>query len=82
MGKMRIDWHPAGFEQLLRHPSVQADLERRAQAIADQAGDGYEVRTPTRRTRRARVAVITTTNEAKRDNARNLTLVKALGAGR
>ena len=55
---------------------------RRAEAIAKQAGDGYIVLEPTQHPKRDRAAVLTGTREARRDNARNMTLVKALGAGR
>lgn len=79
---VKIAWNRAGFEALVQHPAVQADIVRRAKAIAAAAGDGYEVREPTQHPRRARAAVITATRQAREDNARNLTLVKALGAGR
>uniref|UniRef100_A0AAU8B0M1 Type I neck protein n=1 Tax=Dulem virus 32 TaxID=3145750 RepID=A0AAU8B0M1_9CAUD len=78
---MRIKWEKHGFRQLTQHPNVQADIVRRAKAVAAAAGDGYEVREPTQHPKRARAAVITATQRARLDNARNLTLVKALGAG-
>ena len=44
---VKIAWNRAGFEALVQHPAVQADIVRRAKAIAAAAGDGYEVREPT-----------------------------------
>lgn len=79
---MKIVWNVKGFETLKRHPGVQRDIVRRAEAIAKQAGDGYIVLEPTQHPKRDRAAILTGTREARRDNARNMTLVKALGAGR
>lgn len=79
---IKIKWNPAGFAALLQAPAVQADVTRRAKAIAKAAGDGYEVLEPNRHPRRSRAAIITASRKARLDNARNLTLTKALGAGR
>ena len=79
---MKIVWNVKGFEVLKQDPGVQRDIVRRAKAIAKAAGDGYEVLEPNRYPRRDRAAIITATRKARLDNARNLTLVKALGAGR
>ena len=79
---MKIVWNVKGFAALLQDPAVQADVTRRAKAIAKAAGDGYEVLEPNRYPRRSRAAIITASRKARLDNARNLTLVKALGAGR
>lgn len=79
---MKIVWNVKGFETLKRDPGVQRDIVRRANAIAKQAGDGYIVLEPTQRPKRDRAAILTGTRAARRDNARNMTLVKALGAGR
>lgn len=55
-------------------PEVQKALNARASRIAANAGDGYEARESTRRTKRARAVVVTATPEAMRDNSRNQTL--------
>lgn len=55
-------------------PEVKAALNARASRIAANAGDGYEARESTRRTKRARAVVVTATPEAMRDNSRNQTL--------
>mgnify|MGYP007064578489 FL=1 len=55
-------------------PEVKKALNARASRIAGNAGDGYEARESTRRTKRARAVVVTETPEAMRDNSRNQTL--------
>lgn len=80
--KVRIKWNLDGFRQIRVAPGVQAHIEQLASEIAARAGDGYETRpveTGEGRTARARVAVLTATAEARRDNARNQTLIRALG---
>lgn len=79
---MKIEWHNEGFEALRQDPEIQEDMVRRGEAIAKAAGEGYEVREPTQFPNRDRVAIITATNQARADNARNMTLVKSLQAGR
>lgn len=79
---MRIQWNRAGFGQLVQHPAVQRDIVRRAQAVAKAAGEGYIVLEPSQHPRRDRAAVLTGTGEARRENAKTMALVKALGAGR
>ena len=79
---MKIKFHRQGFIDLVQHPRVQADLVRRAKDIAEAAGEGFEVREPGLAPRRDRVAVIAATVRANRRNARDMTLVKALEAGR
>lgn len=79
---MKIKFRRAGFTELVQHPKVQANLVRRARAVAAAAGDGFEVREPDRAPRRDRVAVIAATVRANRRNLRDMTLIKALEAGR
>lgn len=57
-------------------PEVKKALKSRASRIAANAGDGYEARESTGRTRRARAVVVTATPEAMRDNSRNQTLLR------
>lgn len=77
---MKITWHQQAFRDLLQDPAIQRELDRRGQMIADAAGEGFEVRSPTLAPRRDRVAIITATRHAERKNAKHMTLVKALGA--
>jgi hypothetical protein len=66
---------------LLKSPEVRRDLRRRAERIAAAAGEGFEVRESEPR-RRARVAVVAVTNRAKRGEAKDGRLSRAIGAGR
>lgn len=79
--KVRIEMNPAGFQEILKSAGVQADLERRAEAIANAAGDGMDVDVRVGRTR-ARASVRTGTPEAMRAEARDKTLTRAIDAGR
>jgi hypothetical protein len=65
----------------MRSAPVQAELARRARAIASAAGPGHRVETEVRRIA-ARSAVITDTLEARRAEAEDHTLTRAFGAGR
>lgn len=38
----KIEWNEAGFVALLTSGGVRADVERRANAVAAAAGDGFE----------------------------------------
>jgi hypothetical protein len=66
---------------LLKSPEVRRELRRRAERIAAAAGDGFEVRESEPRSR-ARVAVVAVTNHAKRGEAKDGRLSRAIGAGR
>lgn len=71
----------AGVGELLRSDEVRADLQRRAEAIAAAAGEGYEVQVYRGRTR-YRAEVRTGTEVARRDNAEDHSLMRAIDAGR
>lgn len=75
---VRIKWNKAGFEQVRRLPGVEAKILAIGQDIAKTAGDGYEANLAAGKTR-SRVSVRAETFRASRDNAKNNTLVKALG---
>ncbi|HLS46088.1 MAG TPA: hypothetical protein VK045_11695 [Ornithinicoccus sp.] len=79
--KVRIEMNPAGFQAILKSAEVQADLGRRAEAIANAAGDGMDVDVRVGRTR-ARASVRTGSPEAMRAEARDKTLTRAIDAGR
>jgi len=64
-----------------KYEGVQADLERRAAAIAARAGEGFEHETAAGRNR-ARAAVWTATAEAARAEAEDRALTRAIDAGR
>lgn len=82
---MRIVWNTKGFYQLRSHPAIVRNLESRARAIADWAGEGYDTSSyqgKTVKQGRWQVPVIATTAKAWADNKKNDTLIKALYAGR
>lgn len=81
MARTRVKFRLRAFEEIRRSPDVVNELERRARAISLRAGDGYEASVQQGRTR-ARASVITTTAEARLENARRNTLLRALDAGR
>jgi hypothetical protein len=84
MAKLRVEMNSAGFRQILTSPEVQADLTRRGNAIATQAGEGVTVDSfiGGYGGGRAIVIIATDTPEAMRAEAENRTLTRALDAGR
>ena len=79
MAEIRVN--RSAVAALLKSPVVRADLRRRAERIAARAGEGFEVRESEPR-RRARVAVVAVTQHARRGEAKDGRLSRALGAGR
>lgn len=78
---IRIKLNQKGIIAMLSSSEVSAELTRRGERMANAAGDGVEV-TTTRNRDRAAVFVRTETFEAKRDEATNRTLTRAIDAGR
>lgn len=76
----RIQWNRPAFEAIRRSPGVTAELSTHADRVASAAGEGYLSVHGHGRTRN-RAAVVTTTGDAMRDNARNNTLLRVLGSG-
>lgn len=66
-----------GVRALLQSGTMKAQCKQLADGIAARAGTGYQVTTYTGRTR-VNASVIAATNEAKRDNMKNNTLLKAV----
>ena len=83
MKPVRVKLNRKSVRQILQSEEVRADLERRAQAIADAAGGGedFEVSSQVGKNR-ARASVITATYEARRAEAKDRTLSTAIEAGR
>lgn len=71
---------PDVSEQLLKSPEMQAVIQEQAEAIAGRAGDGYEVVVKTGK-RRCHANIVTASNDARRDNAENNTLLRAMNHG-
>ena len=78
---VRIELNRDGVAEILKSAGVLAELERRAHAIAAAAGDGFVVESSTGRSR-ARVRVYADTFEAKRAEAKDRALTRAIDAGR
>jgi DUF1365 family protein len=79
--KPRVELNKAGVKALLRSPEMQRDLRRRAEAIASAAGPGHEVDVEVTGTR-TRATVVTATHEARRGEAVDRSLTRAIDAGR
>lgn len=85
---VRIRWNRSAFEAIRRGPKIDQELKHQADNIAkkanssaiDSAKGGYIAVTGHGKTR-DRAAVLTGTQAAKEDNAKNHTLLKALGSG-
>lgn len=79
---IRIDWKGyKGFKQLRNDPAIVADIAGRAQKIANAAGSGFESSSQTGRNR-ARASVITGDYKARKDQAEDNALMRAIDAGR
>lgn len=81
---MRVKFNVPAFMALRRDPGVTQELHRRAKLIADACGgedDGFHAEVTQGRTR-ARASVVAVTYQARRRNARDNTMIKALDAGR
>ena len=63
-------------------PAMQAEIKRRLDRIANACGSDYEADMSETSTKRARGVVYPSTPAAERDNARNLTVLRNLDAGR
>lgn len=79
MGKVRIVLNSEGVRELLKSAEIAEECRKHAQDIAGRAGTGYEVTTYTGKTR-VNASVHAATEEAYRDNLKNNTLLKAVGA--
>jgi len=78
----KIRYNRNAFRDLRLLPEVAADVHARARRVAAAAGEGY-VAVPTADPySRSRAAVVTTSAQAVRDNARTNALLRALDAGR
>lgn len=81
MGDVKVKINKKGLDDLLKSSGVQDDLEKRVKRIADAAGEGFEAEVTVGQ-HRARGAVWTATNRAKRGEAKDRRLTRALDAGR
>lgn len=77
----RVELNRRAVQDLLKSEGVQADLRRRAERIAQQAGPGHAVEVQVGRNR-ARAMVWTDTMRARYYEATQRTLTRAVDAGR
>lgn len=77
----RIKLNMKGFAEIRTLPKVMGILDDIAQATARRAGEGFEAERakPTSGRVRGRAAVVATTNEAMRAQAKNRSLERAIG---
>lgn len=75
--KVKVKLNRSGVRRLLRSSEMQEMLSERAKAIQQRAGDGYEQDVFVG-TNRANAMVSAATYQAKSDNMKNNTLLKAV----
>ena len=81
MASIRIDMNSAGIQELLKSSPVQALLKAKADRIAAVAGPGMLASSRVGKTR-ARASVITDSFAAKRAEAKDRRLTRAIDSGR
>lgn len=80
MSKVKFELNRGGVRELLRSSEAMSVCKRYAEAVRGRVGEGYEVTTFVG-TNRVNASVHAETYEAKKENADNNTLLKALGGG-
>lgn len=81
--KIRIELNSDGIKALMQSEPVRADMERRANAVADAAGGAPDYKADAWVGKdRARGTVRTATYKARKDEAENRTLTRAIDAAR
>lgn len=78
-GKIKLN--EQGFRELRKAARVRKDLMRRAEKVAEAAGDGFEAKASPSKNR-ARAVVVATTHKARRKQSKENVLQRALNAGR
>ena len=83
--KVRLKWRPNALYELRSEPGVRGLVDSTAASIAARAGPGYDWSSQQGARRpqgRWRAIVFAETWMARRDNAMNNTLLRAMGGGR
>lgn len=78
MSKFHVELKSEGVRELLKSAEMGAICRELAEGIARRAGSGYLVTTHVG-VNRVNASVMTDTKEAKQDNMKNNTLLKAMG---
>lgn len=76
--KMKIELNELGVRELLKSSEISAVCKAQADAVAARAGDGYSVE-EREYLERIGYVVSAETEEARHDNMKHNTLLKALG---
>lgn len=82
MGTVKVEQNSKAIEAIMRSPEVVAALKRKADAIARAAGPGFRSEVKQGTKDRARATVWAGTYEARRAQAKDRALTKAIDAGR
>ena len=77
MSKMKFTLNPSGVSALLRSGEIQSLLTEKGQAVAERAGDGFEL-TVSPGQKRANAKISTTDIKSIKKNAKQNILLKAL----
>lgn len=77
MANMKFKLNRSGVASLMKSTALQGVLEEKATAIRNRAGEGYKQDTFVGKTR-ANAMVYADTYQAKKDNLKNNTLLKAV----
>lgn len=77
MSKMKFTLNPSGVSALLRSGEIQSLLTEKGQAVAERAGDGFELKVSPGQ-KRANATISTTDIKSMKKNAKHNILLKAL----
>jgi hypothetical protein len=81
MAGTQIRWKMKGFKDIRKSPEMEALLQKVIDDMLNELGEGYEGDVQEGRSR-LRAGVVTATQQAKRDNARHNSLLRALAKAR
>lgn len=77
MSKVKFELNKEGVKELMKSPEMMAICQGYAEKAQAQLGNGYEVTTHTGKSR-VNASVIAETFKARRDNANNNSILKAV----
>ena len=77
MKRVEFQWKRGVFEQIRRLPAIEKGLKKTADAVAADAGAGYESSLGDGRTR-SRASVVTASADAMRAESKSSNLLRAL----
>ena len=79
MSKLKVKLNLAELNRIRKSEEMQDICQKQASKIARRAGKGYAAAAPHFTERRVIINVYAETKDAKRDNLKNNTLLKAIG---